>query len=257
MKSEVLVPFLLFHKVGITRELEHFILTHANVGMSISDIQTIWLQTMYDAYGSRKNAYITACRRFSKPCLQFYEFNQKCANPGEKVITSVIAREYFNKEYLYAQRMTQITCEEWLSCDHTFKVSANIGFWFNKKWIKLYDTLFIVLNEDGVVLSWKLSKGTKFSSVENSLQLLQDRLHKQGKNPTLFLLDNCCAWSAKIKNIFQDMSVKLDIFHAVQRVVKQIPRKKGCNEILKHMRRTMIKSFKQFYVILWTGESKE
>jgi len=55
-----------------------------------------------------------------------------------------------------------MTAEKWLSCDHMFKVSANIGFWLNKRWVKLYDTLFIVLNEEGIVLSWKLCKGTKF-----------------------------------------------------------------------------------------------
>ena len=247
VRSEVQVPFVLFHKVGITKELQHFILTHANVGMSISDIQTLWLQTMYDAYGSRKNIYIRACQRSSRPCLQLYKFNEMCANPGSKIITSVIAREYFSKEHLYAQRMMQMTCNKWLSCDHTFKVSANIGYWLNKKWIKLYDTLFIVLNEDGLVLCWKLCKGTKFSSVHNLLKLLQERLDAQGKDPPIILLDNCCSWRKKMTQIFNNSSVKLDIFHAVQRVVKKIPKKKGCTEVLKHMRRTMIKSFRQVF----------
>jgi len=240
------VPFLLFYKVGITRELQSFIITHANVGMSISDIQTLWLQTMYDAYGSRRQNYITACQRLSKSCsFLFPEFEQTFQRPGEKVIASIIARDYMTKEHLYAKRMCQMTAEKWLSCDHTFKVSANIGFWFNKRWVKLYDTLFIVLNEEGIVLSWKLCKGSKFSSIEDILKLLERRLHNQGKNPSMFFLDNCCSWSSKLRKIFPNISIKLDIFHAVQRVVKKIPRKKGCNKTLKQMRRNMILGFKQ------------
>ena len=37
--------------MGITRELHGFIVSHANAGLTISEIQTLWLQTMYDAYG--------------------------------------------------------------------------------------------------------------------------------------------------------------------------------------------------------------
>lgn len=118
-----------------------------------------------------------------------------------------------------------MTAEKWLSCDHTFKVSANIGFWFNNRWVKLYDTLFIVLNEEGIVLSWKLCKGTKFSLVENVLKLLKERLDRQGKKPTIFMLDNCCSWRTKVTKVFPNIAVKLDPFHAMQRVIKKIPKK--------------------------------
>ena len=57
---------------------------------------------------------------------------------------------------------------------------------FNKRWVKLYDTLFIVLNEEGIVLSWKLCRGTKFASIDGLLKLLKRRLEAQGKKPTIF-----------------------------------------------------------------------
>ncbi|KAL9977221.1 hypothetical protein ACROYT_G014600 [Oculina patagonica] len=53
------------------------------------------------------------------------------------------------------------------SVDHTFKVSSNIGFWCEGKWIQLYDGLFIVINEIGVVLCWKLCWRTAFHKVEH------------------------------------------------------------------------------------------
>lgn len=152
------IPFLLFHKVGITRD---FAVSHANAGLTISEIQSLWLQTMYNAYGLRNAAHLSACTANSKLCTSYPEFEQKFQNPGEKVLASCIAGNYLKKEHLYTKRMCQMTAEKWLSCDHTLKVSGNIGFWFNKRWVKLYDT-FIVLNEEGIVLSWKLSKRYKF-----------------------------------------------------------------------------------------------
>ena len=231
------IPFLLFHKVGITRELHCFIVSHANACLTISEIQTLWLQTMYDAYGLRRAAYLSACTANSKLCTSYPDFEQKFQNPGEKVIASCIAGNYFKKEHLYTKRMCQMTAGKWLNCDHTFKVSANIGFWLNKRWVKLYDTLFIVLNEEGIVLSWKLCKGTNFSSVENVLKLLKERLHRQGKNPTIFMLDNCCSWRTKVTKVFPNIAVKLDIFHAIQRVIKRIPKKKGCTETITQLQR--------------------
>ena len=251
------IPFLLFHKVGITRELHGFIVSHANAGLTISEIQTLWLQAMYDAYGLRRAAHLSACTANSKLCTSYAEFEQKCQNPGEKVVASCIAGNYLKKEHLYTKRMCQMTAEKWLSCDHTFKVSANIGFWFNKRWLKLYDTLFIVLNEEGIVLSWKLCKGTKFSSVENVLKLLKERLDRQGENPTIFMLDNCCSWRTKVTKVFPNIAVKLDPFHAIQRVIKRIPKKKGCNETITQLRRQMILTLKKISVNLLIKVNKE
>ena len=59
--SQVPFPFVLLHKSGVTGELHRFIISHANTGLTISEIQSLWLQTMYDAYGSRREAYISEC----------------------------------------------------------------------------------------------------------------------------------------------------------------------------------------------------
>lgn len=61
----------------------------------------------------------------------------------------------------------------WFSCDYIFKVLVNIGFWFNKRWVKFYDIFFIVLNEEGIVLSWKFCCGIKFILIDGFLKLLK------------------------------------------------------------------------------------
>ena len=114
-------PFVLFQKSGVTGELHRFILSPANAGLTISEIQTLWLQTMYDAYESRMEANISECNKNSNICSSFPEFAQRFQLPGEKIIAYCIARNYFEKEHIYTRRMCQMTATKWLSCDHTFK----------------------------------------------------------------------------------------------------------------------------------------
>ena len=47
--------------------------------------------------------------------------------------------------------------------------------------------------------------------------------------------------------IFPDISVKLDPFHAIQRVTKKIPKKKGCNGTIMQLRREMMLSLRQLF----------
>lgn len=78
--------------------------------------------------------------------VKFPSFTPKGRGVSEKIATACYIHDYFSKEHLYEQRMTEMTACT-LSADHTFKVSANIGLWCNRKWIKLYDSLFIVMSE--------------------------------------------------------------------------------------------------------------
>ena len=118
-----------------------------------------------------------------KPMISYYHLtsnvNDEFPILGSKDITKTI-RSYFILEYFARKsrhdcRMSQLTSDSFLSSDHTFKVAANIGFFWNNIWVKVYDSLFIVSNEIGMVLVWLLAKGTIFENVENLLNNLQKR----------------------------------------------------------------------------------
>ena len=66
---------------------------------------------------------------------------------------------------------------------------------------------------------------------------LQVRLQQQGVILQEFYVDNCCALRQKIQGVFgSQVKVFLDIFHAVQRVTKKIPKKHPyCHECLKSL----------------------
>ena len=71
--------------------------------------------------------------------------------------------------------------------------------------------------------TWQLNKGTSFAEVAMLLQSLDKRPNDRLRTA---YVDNCCKLRNKIKNIFgPHVSVKLDLFHAVQRITKTIPKK--------------------------------
>lgn len=52
--------------------------------------------------------------------------------------------------------MTSIKVQSCIRLDHTFKVASNIGYLRpDGKWVTLYESIFIVLNEDGTVEAWQ------------------------------------------------------------------------------------------------------
>lgn len=60
-------------------------------------------------------------------------------------------------------------------------------------WNKLYDSLFVVMNEDSDVLTWQLTKGTSIDNVDSLLRGLHNRLTIDGERFEGTVVDNCCS----------------------------------------------------------------
>ena len=116
----------------------------------------------------------------------------------------------------------------WASLDHTFQCVSNVGLvrLADSKWVKQYSGLLCILNADGEVLSWKMTKSLSFTAMEDMLCVLRERFMRQGKTLEEFYIDNCCTLRSKLQNVFgEQLRVYLDIFHAVQRISTKIPKK--------------------------------
>jgi len=198
-----LIPFLLSHKVGITISLQELISCHIDSGLRVAQIEQLLVQLHWNRHSRMLNSYTNevASRNNEKAITEMPGFDEETF-PGRKLITLCFVGDYAQKEQLYATRMCMHPAR-WVSCDHTFKVVANVGLWKDNKWITQYDTLFVVCNEDGVVVTWQLCKGTSFSKVKHLLQQLQRRLEKKSP-PQLeaFHIDNCCQWRNQIQAVF-------------------------------------------------------
>ena len=61
--------------------------------------------------------------------------------------------------HLYEENMSRLTAKV-ITCDHTFKVSRNIGVVRKEdnKFVPQYNQVFIVLNEKGEILDWRLTE---------------------------------------------------------------------------------------------------
>lgn len=161
-------------------------------------------------------------------------------NPSDNYLKDIFL-DHFQREKLSYEESFQKLPACVLSCDHTFKVSVNIGFMNpkTKTWTKQYDSLFMILNEFGQVLSFEFVKTTAFSSIENHFRSLETSL---GNAVKLIVLDNCCHWKSKIQKNFANADVKLDIFHAVQRITKKVSKK---NEFWKEIQKNLRVVFRQ------------
>ena len=71
-----------------------------------------------------------------------------------------------NEQYFKREIQCVDTGEE-LSFDHTFKIATNIGFLRDdNKWVCQYDSVFLVFNAQGKIISWQFTKGTGFDHVK-------------------------------------------------------------------------------------------
>ena len=174
------------------------------MGSLTNDIISSWHQSMYDEYVVKRSMYRkrAAAAVDAEQCLVFPRYTKPGFNMGVKLQIKCSVQDYFAKEVQYSQRMCQMTAVN-LSADHTFKIAANIGIMRDGKWIKMFDSLFLILSEVGVVMSWALCKGTKFVAVEASFRLLKARLDRLGCEIKLIAIDNCCKWGMYINQTFR------------------------------------------------------
>ena len=121
--------------------------------------------------------------------------------------------------------MAKITATNLISFDHTFKVAANIGYLRSDgKWVSQYNSVFIVMNQEGLVLGWQFTKSTGMDEVKRLFHGIIERI--TDFQNLIIIADNCCSIKGKLTDLFgENVSVKLDIFHAVQRITKKLPKR--------------------------------
>ena len=153
--SKERLPFLLSHIKGITQELYKTIVLWSNAGLKIEQIETLIAEQQLEYFELR-------CEMTDQELKQFCEvikiplaelstpqfpacMPEELKAPSIDFICQCIIYDYQEKAIPYTQCMAQSTAT-WFSCDHTFKVAANIGLLrpTDRKWEKQYDSMFTV-----------------------------------------------------------------------------------------------------------------
>jgi len=225
----------------MTKELFDVISSSTQAGLCIQDIANMLLNLHNSYHCGRAFLYYSQRR---DAAANFALFNPKKDFIGRMLITRAFLRAFTECENMYTQHMAS-QIGKWLSADHTFKISANIGYWKNKQWVKLYNSVFIVMNEHNKVLAWQLARGTSIDTVKTLLTGLNERHQNAKKEPEGFIIDNCCSVKNKINAIFgSTVAIKrLDLFHALKRILDQILRK-GVTTEMRGVRHVMIKNLR-------------
>ena len=137
--------------------------------------------------------------------------NPLFAFPTRDKIESTFLDMYMRQKDFYFSNMVRLVSS--ISVNHTFKVSKSIrGFRLqDSKFINENMKLFIVLNEEGLVVNWKLKE------IEPELQSVKSM---SGASLKYIFTDTCCGCREIYEDIFPDALIKLDLFHACQRITK-------------------------------------
>lgn len=115
---------------------------------------------------------------------EFYQ-NSLFSYPSNDMLMNMFLKSFKKRYHLYEENMSRLTAKV-ITCDHTFKVSRNIGVVRkdDNKFVTQYNQVFIVLDEKGEVLGWRLTKSTTFCEIEDLLQGVKQRL--DGKHAKSF-----------------------------------------------------------------------
>lgn len=224
------IPFILLHRTGFTRHFVNTIVHLYREGMPILGIERFVGKMRHQMVATLIIQLVNSMPvGDSRVCASNYL--EKCEEmnalrypiPSNDVICQCILVHFMEKRSYYNYEMSQIPIDNYISVDHTFKVSSNIGYKRSDgKWVTLYNSVFIVLNEIGQVVAWQLTSSTSIDEVAFMLSELKSRIHQ----PVTVFVDNCCQQRSKLTQIFgEDITVSLDIFHAIQRLVKVMPKK--------------------------------
>lgn len=224
-------PFILSHLSGITRDVQTAISSYVLSELPFSRIANIMKQQLWSSLAERCKTltihYPTVVNL--SPSTLEQDIKSMWSTPSNDFIETIFLADFWEKEKLYTHRMiSEVGTDDWISMDHTFKVACNIGIKrkSDNKWEKMFDSLFCVLNEKGQVMGWQLTKGTSFENIRDLIQRINSRCESKQQQVKTCYIDNCCSWRGKLQSVFtSSCNVKLDLFHAVSRVVTAMPKR--------------------------------
>ena len=230
------LPFFLLHRSGFTRIFVHCVVSLAHEGLNIKAIAR-HIQSLREEYASELILKLMKeCRCIGKELTQS-EIDSLTAStsvssiaqpfPSNDIIARCFIIHFQQNEDIYTAHMMNLSITKSIRLDHTFKVASNIGYLRpDGRWVTQYGSVLMVLNEEGEVVTWQFTNSTSIDEVQPLLCSLKERIKvSEGTHLTIYV-DNCCHVRSKLKSIFgNDTIVKLDIFHAIQRITRVMSKK--------------------------------
>ena len=223
-----LFPVKLYQRSGCSKRLISYIKNLVTQGVNFLKISE-GIAALNHEHHTRLGEIFNAAVRDGLAESAAFDFEDFYSNdlfsfPSNDQITRILLDDFKWYKGFYASQMFGNSATSF-SCDHTFKISKNIGVVAEgeeQKFITNFKNLFIVLNENGQILDWRLTKSTTFKEIDDLRVRLKDRLSKKKHSISLIAIDDCCKNRNKYQSVFPKAQIKLDIFHACQRVLRTL-----------------------------------
>ena len=211
-----LFPVIIFQRSACTKQLIQYIQTQVMQGVNFLKISEGLASLNFQEFYQRIRVF--SHLNFVADNHNFYN-NEMFSFPNNDQVMNIFLDSFNKHKELYEAERKSLSAKS-ISCDHTFKVSRNIGLVreSDDAFVPQFKQLFILLNEFGQVLCWRLTTTQTFAEIEDMLVELKDRQEEKGEEITAVYVDNCCLMKNKYNSIFKGVDVKLYLFHAIQRI---------------------------------------
>ena len=218
-----LFPIKKYHKSCCTTDLVNLVETLVLEGNNFLKISEIIANLNLREFSERNKRFQSSgCQSpTNENCITFYE-DVLFSFPSDIQLIRIYLDRFEEMKFFYREEMEKVEATS-LSCDHTFKVSKNIGCYRDTdgRYVKQFGFLLLLLNENNEIVDWRLTKTAGYSEVKSLLQNVKER---KGVNVKSIHVDNCCQSRKQIQEVMGEIPVKLDLFHAVQRVTNVVPK---------------------------------
>ena len=206
-------PFRMSHRSACSNRLLDYLITSLAMGHSFLDITESILDMNYRAFYRIHGADSTA---------SFHESSLYSCPSNDKLIQIFLS--YYEQIKVSLDNFFSATRCRILSCDHTFKVSKHIGIirGSDSVFVPQFQNLYVGLNENDEVVMWRLTTSTSCDEIDDLVLDFKERLTISGDTLEMIVVDDCCHVKNFYHRFFPHVSVKLDIFHAVQRIIKTL-----------------------------------
>ena len=192
-------PAVIFQRCSVSKTLIQFIDTEIVKGVNFLKVSEGLASLNYREYLQRRRIYSSACENAVVSVSDSLEFNNNIiySFPSNDQLVKIFLHNFEKNRAIYVNEMNSLTVSS-LSCDHTFKISRNVGLVRETdnslSFVTQFNQLFITLNEVGEVVAWRLTKSTAFSEIEDLLVELEKRTSLRGNKIELVCVDDCCQY---------------------------------------------------------------
>ena len=122
-------PLEIFQRCGVSKAMVHFFDIQILEGVSFLKISEGLASLNYRQYLQRRRIYFSARKgnMCSVPDIAEFHNNPLHSFPSNDQIMKIFLHNFEKNRAIYDEEMNRLTVSS-LSCDHTFKISRNIGF---------------------------------------------------------------------------------------------------------------------------------